>query len=275
MTRLKVAAAQCGAELGNIDKNLDTVLRLLHAAGEAGLVVFPECILSGYMFARREDAFAAAVPRDGPEVMRIADACRQRGVHAVVGLLEVEGGRLYNTAALLGPRGPVGFYRKEHLPFLGLDRFVNVGHNEAIAAFDTDIGRIGLAICYDVRFPESARCLALDGCDVIVMPSVWPDTADFVADHMVRVRACENRVFVVACTRGDAESGAGFMGKSQIIDPRGDVLALAGGGEQLLFADLDLDLARQKCVITVPGEYEVSLFADRRPDAYSLITRPI
>jgi predicted amidohydrolase len=169
----------------------------------------------------------------------------------------------------------VGYYRKEHLPFLGVDRFVTPGRNDSLAAFDTPLGRIGLAICYDVRFPESARCLALAGCDIIAMPSVWPDTAHFVADHMVRVRACENRVFVVACTRGDSEGASGFMGKSQIVDPRGDVLALAGTGERLLRADLDLQQSREKKVVTIPGEYEVSIFADRRPDAYSRITQAV
>jgi predicted amidohydrolase len=272
---LKVVAAQCGAVLGDTEHNTDTVLRLLEEAADASLIVFPECILSGYMFADEQRAAAAAVERDGPELNRIAQACARLGVHVVIGFLEKAEGTLYNTAALIGPRGPVGYYRKEHLPFLGVDRFVTPGRNDGLAAFETPFGRIGLAICYDVRFPESARCLALAGCDIIAMPSVWPDTADFVADHMVRVRACENRVFVVACTRGDSEGSSGFMGKSQIVDPRGDVLALAGTGERLLRADLDLQQSREKKVVTIPGEYEVSIFADRRPDAYSRITQAV
>jgi predicted amidohydrolase len=272
VTHVRVVAAQCGAQTESTSDNVETVLRVLRTAGDADLVVFPECIVSGYMIDRVEDAFSVAVFRNGEELALIAAACRERGVHAVVGFLEMDKDELYNTAVLIGPAGPIGYYRKEHLPFLGVDRFVTPGRNPSPAAFDTTIGRIGLAICYDIRFPESARCLALAGCDIIAMPSVWPDTVHLIADHMVRVRACENRVFVVACTRGDSEAGARFMGKSQIIDPRGDVLALAGAGEQLIAADLDLEQAREKSVVTIPGEYEISIFKDRRPDAYSLIT---
>ena len=140
--------------------------------------------------------------------------------------------------------------------------------------FDTPVGRVGLAICYDIRFPESARCLALAGADIIAQPSVWPHTVDIIANHMVRVRAAENHVYLVAVTRGDSEEGIQFRGNSQIIDPRGNVLSWAEQGDVLLTADVDLAFSAQKRIVVRPGEYEVSLFEDRRPASYTGITSP-
>lgn len=217
-------------------------------------------------------SWASALAIDGPELSAVADACRSGGIVAVVGLLEAAGDAVYNTAALVGPDGLIGAYRKQHLPCLGLDRFVTPGPSGAPAVFDTPVGRVGLAICYDIRFPESARCLALAGADIILQPSVWPDTVDIIANHMVRVRAAENHVFLIAVTRGDVEGGVQYRGDSQIIDPRGEVLARAGKGDALISADVDLAFSAQKRIVVRPGEYEVSLFQDRRPASYAGIT---
>lgn len=276
MTTTKVAAAQIGAELGQVEANLDRVIDTVRKAAEEGvrLLVFPETILNGYLFEEAEPVRRSALALDGPEIAKIIDGCREAEVLAVIGLIEADGDVVYNTAALLGPEGLIGAYRKQHLPFLGVDRFVSEGPTGAPAVFDTTIGRVGLAICYDIRFPESARCLALAGADIIAQPSVWPDTVDIIANHMVRVRAAENHVFLIAVTRGDAEGGVAYRGNSQIIDPRGNVLAWAEKGDVLLTADVDLSFAAQKRIVVKPGEYEVSLFEDRRPATYQGITAP-
>jgi predicted amidohydrolase len=272
----KVAAAQIGAELGQVEANLARVIAMVRKAGDEGvqLAVFPETILNGYLFNDAESVRQSALMLDGPEIAKIIDTCREVGILAVVGLIEAGADAVYNTAALLGPDGLIGAYRKQHLPFLGADRFVTKGPSGAPAVFDTLIGRVGLAICYDVRFPESARCLALAGADIIAQPSVWPDTVDIIANHMVRVRAAENHVFLIAVTRGDAEAGVAYRGNSQIIDPRGNVLAWAEKGDVLLTADVDISFAAQKRIVVKPGEYEVSLFEDRRPATYQKITAP-
>lgn len=272
----KIAAAQIGADLDQIDKNLERVINALQQAADQRVqfVVFPETILNGYLFEDADSVRRSALHLDGPELSRIADVCRETGIVAVVGLIEAAGDAMYNTAALLGPDGLIGTYRKQHLPLLGADRFVARGPDGAPAVFDTPIGRVGLAICYDIRFPESARCLALAGADIIAQPSVWPDTVDIIANHMVRVRAAENHVYLVAVTRGDVEAGIQYRGNSQIIDPRGNVLAWAEKGDELLVADVDLSFSAQKRIVVKPGEYEVSLFEDRRPAAYESITSP-
>lgn len=272
----RIAAAQIGADLDQIDKNLERVINALQQAADQRVqfVVFPETILNGYLFEDADSVRRSALHLDGPELSRIADVCRETGIVAVVGLIEAAGDAMYNTAALLGPDGLIGTYRKQHLPLLGADRFVAKGPDGIPAVFDTPIGRVGLAICYDIRFPESARCLALAGADIIAQPSVWPDTVDIIANHMVRVRAAENHVYLVAVTRGDVEAGIQYRGNSQIIDPRGNVLAWAEKGDELLVADVDLSFSAQKRIVVKPGEYEVSLFEDRRPATYEGITSP-
>lgn len=270
-----VAVAQIGAELGDVPGNLARVSDGIRRAAEAGadVVVFPETILSGYLFADEASVRAAARRLDGAEVAAVAEVVRACGLLVVIGVLESDGADVFNTAVLLGPGGLIGSYRKLHLPFLGLDRFVSAGGSEQVAVFDTPVGRIGLAICFDIRFPESARCLALTGADLIAQPSVWPASADILVEHMLPARAAENHVFLAAVSRGDSEAGVRFRGNSQIIDPRGVVLTMANQGDELLTASVDLQSARTKDLIIAPGEYEISLWASRRPDAYLAIGR--
>jgi len=274
MARTKIAAAQIRATLGDVPGNLRQILEQVHAAAAQGaqLVVFPEAITSGYMFDDADEARKATISVDGPEVDQIAAACGD-GLYAVLGILETGAdSKIFNTALLITGTGVVGVYRKHHLPFLGVDRFVTPGSEASPAVFETAIGRVGLAICYDIRFPESARALALAGADVIAQPAVWPDSADIIVEHIVRVRAAENHVFLVPVSRGDIENGDQYRGNSQIIDPKGKVLALAEKEETLLIAEVDLGTAAEKRMVIRPGEYELSIFADRRPELYHTLT---
>ncbi len=273
----KVAAAQIGAELGVTARNAARVVQGIRQAALQGVqfIVFPETILNGYLFDDRQSVRQSALTFDAPEIHDIVTACRETGMLAVIGLIEAAAAGPYNTAMLIGPGGLIGSYRKKHLPLLGADRFVVEGSEAGPAVFDTPLGRVGLAICYDIRFPESARCLALAGADIIAQPSVWPDSVDIIADHMVRVRAAENHVFLVAVTRGDTENGMQYRGNSQIIDPRGNVLGRAEKGDQILTAEVDLSLSREKRIVVTPGRYELSLFTDRRPASYVEMTLPV
>jgi predicted amidohydrolase len=266
-----VSAGQMGASQDVAD-NVRAVLAMQKAAAADGveLLVLPECVLSGYMYDSRADALSRAVRLDGPELGRVAAACRELRLHCVLGYLETTAeGALYNSAVLIDDAGAVvGNYRKTHLPFLGVDRFTDAGE-QAPPVYVTRLGAIGIAICYDLRFPETARVLALAGADVIAQPSTWPYEAAVLAEHFVTVRACENRVFMVVANRPDAEAGSQFMGRSQIVAPSGARLAEADTSASLLVtARVDLAQAREKRIVNVPGEYEVSLFADRRPDLY-------
>src|SRR5262249_24628069 len=161
-----------------------------------------------------------------------AEGCARQYVYAVVGLLERGADALYNSAALIGPEGVIACYRKAHLPGLGLDRLVAHG-NTPFAVHDTPIGRIGLAICYDIRFPEPTRLLALQGAELVAFPSNWPSVERLappsaIPDVLTRARAIENRVFLAVADRAGEERGSRFLGRSQLVDVFGKVVAEAG-----------------------------------------------
>jgi len=175
-----------------------------------------------------------------------------------------------NGAVLFLPDGKMHRYVKTHLPELGLDKFVVTGSD--LPVFDTSIGRIGIAICFDLRPPEPIRVLALKGAELIVLPTNWPEGADFAPAHMAAVRANEIRVFLAACDRVGMENGFRFIGKSGIWDVAGKCLASAGDGEETIVADVDLAQAREKRVRIIPGKYETTILESRRPELYGEIT---
>lgn len=267
-----VAAVQTNPRLGDPAGNLAALLGALDAAAAAGaqLVVFPECQLSGYGFATFTAARAAAEPVPGPSTEVVARRCRALGVHVAFGLLERAGDRLYNTAAVVGPDGLVGRYRKTHLPRLGVDRFVAPGPGP-LAVFETPVGRLGASICYDARFPEVHRTLALLGAEVILLLTCWPVGSEIVPEAFARVRASENRVFLVVASRVGVEAGIRFIGQSQILDPEGRILARAeAADDQIVLARIQPSRSRTKVVGAAAPLAD--LFGDRRPDLYGVLT---
>jgi Predicted amidohydrolase len=274
---LRVGIVQSDPQLGDVDGNLGRCLACLDEAAAAGcsLVVFPECALSGYVFADAEAATRAAVKVPGPETDVLGETCARLGIHCVVGLLELDGAQLRNTAVLLGPGGVLGRYRKSHIACIGVDCWTTPGDDE-YEVFETPIGRIGLQICYDWRFPEVTRVLALSGADIVAHPTNSPVAARDLADFVPRARATENAVYFLMANRVGTEAGTTFFGRSQIVDPLGNVLAVADDAHvSLIVAEVDVELARRKTKEPGDGGYAVRLFADRRPELYGPVTAEI
>jgi 5-aminopentanamidase len=271
-----VGVAQIEPKLGQPERNLDACLGSLAEASTSGcsLLVLPECASSGYVFDSTEEAMDYAQEIPGPFTEAIAAECARTGIHCVTGMLERDGDLLRNTAIVAGPTGLVGRYRKSHLPFLGVDRFVTAG--DELEVFDTPIGRIGIEICYDLRFPELTRALALRGAEIVALPTNWPMAARTNAELLTRARAYENRIFLLVANRIGRERDAEFCGWSQICDVRGDRLVEAGKvDERLSVAEIDIREARDKEIVPMPGTYEMSLFGHRRPDLYgALVAEP-
>lgn len=267
---IKVAVAQEPVVRGDVAANTDTAVAVLESAGARAtdLVVFPECFLSGYMLESRSEALDAAISLDSTPISRLVETCASADVHAVVGLLERSGERLFNTAVLVGPGGVLGHYRKLHVPMLGVDRFVEPGDGVSPRVISTPIGRIGMMICFDLRFPECARTLALQGAELIAMPTAWPESATFLPELVAPVRALENVVHLVVADRADEENGIRFLGRSRVIDPVGAVLLDAGARSGTFATEVDLSRSHRKDLIYIPGEYEVPLFSARRPEHY-------
>ncbi len=273
---VKVAAVQIDPGITKNEVNLEKILLWTAKAAAEGaqLIVFPECALTGYVFNSREEALPFMETIPGPATDRLADLCRELGVHVVFGLLEVDGDKCYNAAALIGPQGLVGKYRKNHLPFLGVDRFVDPG-DRPFQVHQTPVGNIGMHICYDCNFPESARIMALQGADILALPTNWPGTRSHIPKYVVNTRALENKVHVVAVDRVGVERGVRFLGRSKIANAWGDTLASGSARkEEILYGEVSLAQARQKRLVVKPGEFELDFIRDRRPELYGDLTRP-
>lgn len=273
----KVAGVQMDVAIGEVDRNLQSMLRHITSAAEQGakLVVFPECALTGYCFDSLDDARPFAQPADGPATAAIAERCREHDCFAVFGMLEDDGERMFNAAVLVGPEGFIGSYRKVHLPYLGIDRFVTPG-DRPFGVHNAGDAKLGMNICYDVSFPESSRIMALDGADIIVLPTNWPPAARCLSDFVVQTRAVENHVHYIAVNRVGEERGYSFVGLSRICDASGNTVALADHDrEEVLYAELDIEMPRNKKLIRIPGKHEIHRFHDRRPELYDTLTRPI
>ena len=275
MADWKIAAVQMDCRFADREHNLDAIRVRLSRAAEQGarLVVFPECILTGYAFDSKAEAWPHAETLPGPSTDILHKDCRKFGTWVVVGLLERDNDHLFNTAVLLGPDGQLASYRKIHLPCLGVDRFTTPG-DRPFAVHDLGGLRLGMNICYDCGFPESARVLALLGADLVVLPTNWPEGARRTADYLVSARALENSIYYAAVNRVGSEGGFPFIGRSCIAGCNGDLLATsAGAAEEILVAELEPERARRKRVVYIPGRYEVDRVGDRRPEMYGRLCR--
>jgi predicted amidohydrolase len=267
------AAVQMMPHFAQPEENRTAVLRWLAHAGGLGarLVVFPECAISGYVFESLEEARKVAEPIPGPTSEALTSACADLQVTAVVGLLEAVGPDIYNSAVIVGPEGVIHVYRKTHLPVLGIDRFARPG--DALQTVETPVGTLGPLICYDLRFPEPPRVLALMGAEIIVHPTNWPRASGDFPDFVTKATARASGVFLVSADRVGEERGRAFLGRSQIVPPNGRPLAEADDhSEMIIVADLDLSLAHQKKVVHIPGVFELDSFGDRRPELYGRLT---
>jgi predicted amidohydrolase len=268
---MRVAVAQLEPKLAEKERNLDVCLARLEEAAAAGaqLLVLPECAIPGYMYDSAEEALPYAEEIPGPSTGALERECGRLGVYAVCGLIERDGDVLHNAAVLVGPDGLVGTYRKTHLPFLGVDRFVVPG--DELPVYETPLGRIGVEICYDLRFPEVTRTLALKGADLVAHPTNFPVAARIQTELITVARAAENRIYLLTANRVGKERRGEFCGWSQIVDPYGTRLAEAGETEEaLLVADVEVEKARDKDYV-IPGEYELYLFGHRRPELYGTL----
>jgi predicted amidohydrolase len=269
---MQIASIQADVKFREPMINAAGAIEKLEALAEKGIqvAVLPECYLTGYCVDSRDAAESLAISQGDASLQMLQDASNWLGIVVVVGFAERDGNSLFNSAALFEAGEKPRFYRKTHLPELGFDKFANPG--DEIKVIDTKFGRIGIVICFDMRFPEPARILALQGADIILIPTNWPDGAQVSAESICIARAAESRVWVVTCNRVGAEEGFHFIGRSKIISPTGKVLEAADDAEEILTAEIDLAEARQKRTITIPGKYETDVFEPRRPELYGSLS---
>ncbi len=272
----RIAGIQTNVDFADPSRNLDRMIQWINDDRVAGahLVVFPECMLTGYCFESAEEALAVAQTIPGPATSSVAEACRSSGCYVAFGMVERDHhSRLFNSCALVGPEGLVAVYRKVHLPYLGVDRFVTRGE-EPFAVHEIDGLRVGMHICYDGSFPESSRCLALLGADLLILPTNWPPGADTFAKYLPNARALENHVYFMSVNRVGTERGFTFIGQSRLCDTNGNPISEApAAGEFVVSGEIDLSIPRNKRLVRVPGKHVIDRFADRCPQYYDPITQ--
>ena len=273
MTR--IVCRQLGPTVGDLQANCAMSLSAIteSVADGADVVVLPELVTSGYVFASTEEAESAAIPLDHPLFQDWADAVAATSAVVVAGFAERADGRLYNSAVLVDSGGVRAIYRKTHL--WDREKLFFTPGPEFPPVVQTRVGRLALLICYDLEFPELTRGVALAGADLIVVPTNWPkvprppgERAPEVTIGMAAARV--NRVAVACCDRTGTERGQQWTEGSSIIDENGWVVATAGSGVGTASADLDLTLARDK-THTILGD----AFGDRRPELYSTLATPV
>lgn len=266
---MKTGIFQFDTAFGEKEKNLKKVGSALKDI-DLQLLVLPELFATGYQFRSKEEvAELSETIKGGQTTEFLCDMSREKGIYIVAGLPESDGDKFYNSAVLTGPDGVIGTYRKTHLYFEETLYFTP--GDTGFRVWDTKIGKIGIMICYDWFFPESLRCLAIEGADIVAHPSnlVLP----YCPDSM-HIRALENRVFTVTANRiGTEDRTSGkplkFIGQSVIASPRGEVLVKASAGnEEIIIADIDPLAARDKSL----NIYN-DIFNERRPDMYGALLK--
>jgi predicted amidohydrolase len=260
---MRLAIVQTNPAFGKNEVNVHVATERMKKA-PADLYVLPELFNTGYNFSTVDEVDHVAEKADGATCRAIRGFARQNSCFVVYGFAE-RAEALYNSAALVGPGGLLGVYRKVHL-FDRENLFFRPG-NTGFPVFELPFGRVGLMICFDWLYPEAARSLALKGAQVIAHPSnlVLP----FCPDGMV-TRCLENRVFAATADRVGHENRGGldiqFIGSSEIVSPRGEILVRMGKEEEgVAVVDVDPKDAEQKKI----NEHN-DLLAGRRPDQYLL-----
>lgn len=258
MKQLRCAAIQFNIDLGDIDSNRRQATAALRRVAATGvqLAVLPEMWSCGYDY-RHLPILAQRTPEIIKEMQQL---CAELGLVSIGSLPELSAGKIYNTAYVIDQGDVVSSYRKLHL-FSAMDEDRHLSAGNQSLAVDTSVGRIGVAICYDLRFPELFRKLALAGAEIICIPAEWPKPRGEHWQTLLRARAIENQLFVVAANCCRVQGKLDFCGLSRIISPLGTILAAAAEEDTELIADCDFSEM-------VKYREQINILHDRRADIY-------
>lgn len=271
---MQVELAQVSLGDSDVEGNTRKVIEKIESADVSGgteLMVFPEATLSG--FPTRENIADIAQEIGGPALSAVRDAARTKGVSVAVGLAERDGSRFYNTTVLVDQSGDIVLrYRKTHLwasdvgVFTPGDRFEVCQWNGLT---------VGLLICYDIEFPETARALASLGADLVIVTNGNMDPFGPVHRRAIAARAMENQMFAVMVNRcGSGDDDLTFPGESSLVDPFGEAVTTAGKDEVVLATHIDLsrlEASREHYRYLHDARVPLNLKDAARPDGSSVL----
>ncbi len=276
--KVVVAAVQMDVVLYDMKANLQYIERSVKEAKEeqnADLVVFPELANIGYIRERNKEfgcnyiKVSEKVP--GEFTDGLCEIAKNYGVYLISGMTEAHpkiAATLYNSAVLVTPKGEIaGVHRKAHIPGYEKHYFIPANTNEV---FETEIGTIGIGICYDNQFAELTRSYALKGAEILVMLWNMPNFSNQpqMLHRLTSTRAFENRFYAVSCNRIGENGGISFFGHSAIANPLGELISAAADEETILYGVLERDLL-------LAERAQMSIFRDRRPELYGELTKPL
>ncbi|MFC5531809.1 carbon-nitrogen family hydrolase [Cohnella yongneupensis] len=262
-TPLRIAIVQMNIEAGNPEANFAKMAAKLEEAATANpkpdLIVLPEMWNTGYAL----DRIQSLADPDGTRTKAFMSAfCRKHGVSVHAGsIARLNGTTVTNTTYIFDTQGEeIGQYSKIHL-FQLMNEHLHLDAGESLGRFELGGVPAGTMICYDIRFPELARKLALDGARILFVPAEWPHPRLHHWRTLLQARAIENQMYVVSCNTVGESGASTFFGHSMVIDPWGEVIAEAEEVEMTLTAEINLALVDE-----VRGR--IPVFADRRPSLY-------
>ncbi|MCX6661245.1 MAG: carbon-nitrogen hydrolase family protein [Euryarchaeota archaeon] len=260
---MKLALISARPTIADKTKNLQTMEKYIKKT-KADVYVFGEFFLSGD---RCKDEFRdLAEPLDGPSIQHLKKIAKNKGCYIVFGMpckdSTVEG-LLYNAAVLIHPNGTVDAYKKWFLPNAGpFEEKIFFDQGEELPVFTTELGKIGLLICYDLNFPELAKALTLQGADLLICISASPTTTQRYFETLLPARALENTVFVAYVNLAGNQEDLVYWGGSQVYDPLGNLLIKAPYlKESIITCDVNLKLLE-------PARARRPVLRDIRPEIY-------
>lgn len=290
MRQVKVAALQFSCSK-DVQENINKAEKMVREAADNGanIILLPELFERQYFCQeKRYDYYDYALPLEkNPAVNRFKEVAKELGVVIPVSFYERDIDRLFNTVAMIDADGCVlGIYRKTHIPddHFYQEKFYFTPGDTGFKVFDTRFGRIGVGICWDQWFPETARCMAVQGAEMLLYPTAIGSEPILDVDssgHWRRVmqgHAAANLMPVVAANRIGIEtvepckenagqsSSLDFYGCSFIVDATGDIIASAKQEETILYGEFDLDALKE-------DRLSWGLFRDRRPETYVVMTK--
>ena len=269
---MRLALVQMNSKAGARDENVERASHFVSraAADGANFVVLPEFFNCEYFPQFRDYQYMDyAEPDTGPTTRRMRALAQESKLWIVSTIFELaRPGLYYDTAMLINPQGEiVGKYRKVHpAALLSLEKIYFRG-GSSFPVFKVGEWTVGISICYDNLFPESCRCLALGGAELIVAPYATPIGDPW--ENFLTTRALENGAYLAACNHVGREGEWEMSGKSMIISPRGKILVQASGCNEEIIA---FDISRDE---VFAARRNFPLFRDRKPEVYSAISTPM
>jgi predicted amidohydrolase len=264
--QIKVALAQMSCKVSDKTHNIRTMAAYIRKAKKqkADIILFPELSATGYVTKDRTYELAETIP--GPSTKKIEKLAKENQMYVIHGMIEKSAkakGVVYNTAVLTSPHGVIGHYRKMYLPTHSIfeeKRYFRQGYETPM--FDTQIGKVGIIICYDIFFPEIVRLLRLKGVEIIACISASPSVRRNYFEILTAARALENTVYVAYVNLVGIEDGLQFWGGSRVIAPNGRIIAQAKYDEEdLILGAIDYtDIPRTETFVPTLRDLRPELF---------------